>query len=50
MRAKGVASYYDVTAGGDVNRDACWYYPAPKEAAKQLTGWVAFWKGVRVEP
>ena len=47
---KGVASYYDVTAGGTVNRDACWYYPAPNEAAKQITGWVAFWKGVQVEP
>lgn len=47
---KGVASYYDVTVGGSVNRDACWYYPAPMEAAKQIVGWVAFWKGVRVEP
>jgi len=47
---KGVASYYDVTVDGSVNRDACWYYPAPKEAAKQIAGWVAFWKGVQVEP
>jgi uncharacterized protein (DUF427 family) len=46
---KGVASYYDVVAGESVARDACWYYPAPEDAAKHLAGWVAFWKGVRVE-
>jgi uncharacterized protein (DUF427 family) len=47
---KGVASYYDVVVGDDVNRDAAWYYPAPKDAAKEIAGWVAFWRGVRVEP
>jgi uncharacterized protein (DUF427 family) len=31
-----------------VNRDAAWYYPTPKDAAKQITGFVAFWKGVQV--
>jgi uncharacterized protein (DUF427 family) len=46
---KGVASYYDVVVGDAVNQDAAWYYPAPKEAAKQIAGWVAFWRGVRVE-
>lgn len=46
---KGEASYYDVVANGDVNRDAAWYYPAPKEAAKQIAGYVAFWRGVKVE-
>lgn len=46
---KGVASYYDVVAGEGVNRDAAWYYPEPKEAAKNITGYVAFWKGVVVE-
>ena len=46
---KGVASYYDVVVGGQVNRDAAWYYPEPKDAAKQITGRVAFWRGVRVE-
>jgi len=25
------------------------YYPDPKPAAKQITGYVAFWKGVKVE-
>jgi uncharacterized protein (DUF427 family) len=46
---KGTASYYDVLAGGDVNKDAAWYYPEPSDAAKQIKGRVAFWRGVRVE-
>ena len=45
---KGTASYYDVVVGGEVNRDAAWYYPAPKEAARNIAGHVAFWKGVQV--
>lgn len=47
---KGVASYYDVVVDGKVNADAAWFYPAPKDAAKNVTGFVAFWKGVKVEP
>jgi uncharacterized protein (DUF427 family) len=46
---KGVASYYDILVGEETNRDAAWYYPAPMEAAKQITGYVAFWRGVRIE-
>lgn len=46
---KGTASYYDVVVNGEVNRDAAWYYPAPKEAAKQIAGYIAFWRGVKVE-
>ena len=46
---KGVASYFDVVVGGEVNRDAAWYYPEPKDAAKEITGRVAFWRGVKVE-
>ena len=45
---KGTASYYDVVVGGEVNRDAAWYYPEAKDAAKQVEGRVAFWRGVRV--
>jgi uncharacterized protein (DUF427 family) len=44
---KGTASYYDVVVGGAVNAQAAWYYPQPKEAAAQIAGRVAFWKGVR---
>lgn len=46
---KGLASYYTVEVGGVVNPNAAWYYPAPKEEARQIAGYVAFWKGVRVE-
>jgi uncharacterized protein (DUF427 family) len=46
---KGEASYYDIVVDGKVNKDAAWYYPAPKKAAKNITGYVAFWKGVRVD-
>jgi uncharacterized protein (DUF427 family) len=46
---KGVASYYSIEVNGEVNKDAAWYYPAPKEAAKNITGYIAFWKGVKVE-
>ena len=45
---KGVASYYDVVVGEHRNPDAAWYYPAPKEAAKEIVDRVAFWKGVAV--
>lgn len=47
---KGVASYHDVVVGGEVNKDAAWYYPDPKAAAKNIAGYIAFWKGVKVEP
>jgi uncharacterized protein (DUF427 family) len=46
---KGVASYYDVVVGGQVNKDAAWYYPETKEAAQNNRGYIAFWHGVRVE-
>lgn len=46
---KGEASYYDVVVNGEVNKDAAWYYPQPKEAAKNIEGHVAFWKGVKVQ-
>lgn len=45
---KGTANYYDVVVGGDRNANAAWYYATPKDAAKEITGRVAFWKGVTV--
>ncbi len=45
---KGTASYYTLEVGGRSNPDAAWFYPAPKDAAKNITGYVAFWKGVEV--
>lgn len=47
---KGIASYYHVEVNGQRNPDAAWCYPKPMEAAEQIKGYVAFWKGIRVEP
>lgn len=47
---KGIASYYDVVVDGKVNRDAAWYYPTPKDAARKILGRIAFWRGVEVRP
>ena len=46
---KGLASYYDIEVSGKRNANAAWYYPEPKAAARQIRGYIAFWKGVRVE-
>ncbi len=46
---KGEASYYSLNVNGKINQDAAWFYPEPKEAAKQIKGFVAFWRGVKVE-
>lgn len=47
---KGVASYYHVEVNGEINQDAAWYYPVTREAAKNIEGYVAFWRGVQVSP
>lgn len=47
---KGTANYHSLRVGGDENRDAAWYYAEPKDAAKQIRGRIAFWKGVKVVP
>jgi uncharacterized protein (DUF427 family) len=46
---KGTASYYTLEIDGKTNPDAVWYYPEPKDAAAEIRGRVAFWKGVVVE-
>ncbi len=51
---KGVASYYNVVIGDDVNDDAAWYYPVPKDGSikrvgKDFSNYVAFWHGVEVQ-
>jgi uncharacterized protein (DUF427 family) len=46
---KGVASYYDIVVNGRVNRDAAWYYPSPKPAARHIGGYVSFWRGVQIQ-
>ena len=45
---KGEDSYYDVVVDGEINKDAAWHYPEPKEAAAAIKGRVAFWRGVGV--
>ena len=45
---KGTARYHDLVVDGKINADAAWYYPTPKEAAQEIQGRIAFWKGVRV--
>jgi uncharacterized protein (DUF427 family) len=45
---KGTARYYDLVVDGETNPGAAWYYPTPKEAAQQIKGRIAFWRGVQV--
>ena len=45
----GAPGRVNYTVVGDaVNQNAAWFYAEPKEAAKQIKGRVAFWKGVQV--
>lgn len=46
---KGTASYFSLNVDGELNKDAAWYYAEPKDAASEIAGRVAFWKGVTVE-
>jgi len=45
---KGEASYYDVVVDEQINKGSAWYYPEPKEAAKEIKDHVAFWKGIEI--
>ena len=45
---KGTANYYSLSIDGAENTDAAWYYADPKDAAKQIAGRIAFWRGVEV--
>jgi uncharacterized protein (DUF427 family) len=40
---KGEAHYFHLTADGERAEDAAWYYPAPKNAAKEIKDHVAFY-------
>ena len=46
---KGTAHYYSVEVNGKRNENSAWFYPEPKDAAKEIKDHVAFWRGVRVE-
>lgn len=47
---KGVASYHHIVIDGKRNDDAAWYYPEPKDAAKEIKNYLAFWNGVAIVP
>lgn len=47
---KGMAHYHTVVVEGEENRDAAWSYPQPKNAARGIQHYIAFWKGVQVVP
>lgn len=46
---KGTAHYYTLEVDGQKNEDAAWYYPEAKSDAKNIEGYVAFWRGVEVQ-
>ncbi len=46
---KGTAAYLNIEVDGDANKDAAWYYPEPKDAAKEIENYVAFWNGVEIK-
>ncbi|KZL88349.1 duf427 domain protein [Colletotrichum incanum] len=41
---KGTASYYSIKVGNDKLENAAWYYPTPKDGAKEIKDHVAFYK------
>jgi uncharacterized protein (DUF427 family) len=45
---KGEATYYSLEVDGERNEDAAWYYRTPRDAAAEIKGYVAFWRGVEI--
>lgn len=45
---KGEAHYYNLVVANEKNINAAWSYPQPKEKAKHIAGYIAFWKDVSV--
>jgi uncharacterized protein (DUF427 family) len=45
---KGIANYYTLSVDGEKNADAAWYYPSASDLARNIEGYVAFWKGVEI--
>lgn len=45
---KGTAQYYSLDVDGKMNQDAVWFYAEPKQAAENIRGRIAFWKGVQI--
>ncbi|BGP22372.1 hypothetical protein JCM10295v2_001251 [Rhodotorula toruloides] len=40
----GVASYYNADVNGKKVSDVAWYYPQAKDKAKDIEGYIAFYK------
>jgi len=47
---KGEANYYNIVINKEVESDAAWYYPEPKETVNQIKNHVAFYRGVEASP
>jgi uncharacterized protein (DUF427 family) len=47
---KGLARFMNLLIDGQDNQDAAFYYPDPKPIARKVKGFVAFWRGVDIEP
>ncbi|MDG1278028.1 MAG: DUF427 domain-containing protein [Algoriphagus sp.] len=45
---KGRAPYYTIEVDGETDKDAAWFYPDPSPAAKEIEGYISFWKRVKV--
>ena len=45
---KGTATYFTVTVDGESSANAAWTYEAPKDAAAEIRGHVAFYPAVEV--
>ena len=45
---KGEANYITLKVDGAENADAGWVYKTPKDAAANIKGRYAFWRGVQV--
>lgn len=46
---KGTASYYDAVIDDKINPQVAWYCPDPRDGVAGIKGYIAFWKGVKVE-
>ena len=46
---KGTASYHSVVVDGAENPNSAWFYPFPLPAAAEITGHIAFWRGVTID-
>lgn len=46
---KGLASYYNINVDGDENVEGAWFYRNPKPGYENITNYVAFWNGVKIE-